>query len=562
MRKSVDIDSAVPVAEHSDAPADSLSKLTVSGASVSQDKVLENRRERAEQTVEPRAQSLLRFAPAMIAVFVVAACATNTADVDLWGHLRSGADLLARGHLALHDPYAYSVNAPLWINHEYLSEAILAWMYSHLGVVGLKLVRLVCASVMIVCLAGAVGETSAALSIQFAVLALTTAIIVPAVEFRPQIFTFAMFSAIVWMLVRDNFGRRAPLWLAIPMMILWCNLHGGFVVGLGALGLYTVAVAGRDLIARRSSSHALRLGAITAASALATVLNPYGFAIWRSVLRTLSRPPMMSDIVEWHSLRWAMVEIWRMPNFSFLFDIELVLMFAAFVVGVAVAPFGDDFPLLAVASAMIASAISMFRNFPLALIGSAAPLARHLSLAIYRRTAAATHPDSAPGASRLTQTIIAAMAVVLAIYLGIFSPAIDFMFTPPAGAVAFIAEHDLRGNVLTSLAWTDYVLYHRAPKNRIFIDTRYEMIYPDRIARDFEDFQHNRERAAAVLASYPHDFVMLAPDSKAVPLMNDSKDWKLVYRDDVARLYARADSPAARIPGVPIVRVSPPRIFP
>ena len=106
----------------------------------------------------------------MVALLIVAACGTNTADVDLWGHLRSGADMIAGGHLPVHDPYAYSVNAPIWINHEYLSEAIFAWMYMHLGVVGLKLVRFVCASVMIVSIAGAVAETSAAIPIQFIVL--------------------------------------------------------------------------------------------------------------------------------------------------------------------------------------------------------------------------------------------------------------------------------------------------------------------------------------------------------------------------------------------------------
>jgi hypothetical protein len=552
LRKSVNIESAAPVLESTEAPAESLRELTV----------LENRGEHAAPAPGPRAPSLFRYSPAVVAVFLVAACGTNSADVDLWGHLRSGADMIARGHLAVRDSYAYSVNAPIWINHEYLSEVIFAWMYMHLGVVGLKLVRFVCASVMIVGIAEAVAETSAAIPIQFVVLALTTSVIVPAIEFRPQIFTYAMLSALLWMLARDNFGRRTPLWLAIPMMILWCNLHGGFVVGLGALGLYTGAVAARDLIERRGLSHTLHLGAITVASALATLFNPYGFAIWGSVLRTMSRPPMMSDIVEWHSLRWAMVEIWRMPNASYLFDLEIVLMFAALVVSVAVVPFGDDFPLLAIAAAMIASAMSMFRNFPLALIASAAPLARHLSIAIYRRAPAAADPDSAPKARWLTQTIIALLAVVLATRLGIFSPAIDFMFTPPAGALAFITEHDLRGNVMTPLIWSDYIIYHRAPKNRVFIDTRFEMIYPDRIAQDFEDFQHNRDRAAAVLASYPHDFVMLAPDAKAVPLMNDSKDWKLVYRDNVALLYARDDSAAARIPGVPIVRDSPPRIFP
>jgi hypothetical protein len=559
LRKSVNTEPAAPVLEYEDAAPESQRELAPLG---SPNSVLENRLQQAGETLEPRVTSILQFAPAMVVLLIVAACGTNTADVDLWGHLRSGADFLASGHLAIHDSYSYSVNAPVWINHEYLSEAIFAWMYSHLGVVGLKIVRFGCASVMIICLAGAIGETSAGLPIQFAVLALTTLVIVPAIEFRPQIFTFAMFSAIIWMLVRDNFGRRAPLWLAIPMLLLWCNLHGGFVIGIGALGLYTAAVAGRDLIARRGPSHALHLAALTAVSALATLVNPYGLAVWHSVLRTMSRPPMMSEIVEWRSLWWAMVEIWRMPNSSFVFDIELVLMFVALVASIAIAPFGDDFPLLAVASATIASAISMFRNFPLALISSAAPLARHLSTAINRRAPASGRQDSAPRASLLTQTIIGLLAVVLAINLGIFSPAIDFMFTPPAGALGFITEHDLRGNVLAPLVWCDYVLYHRAPRNRVFIDTRYEMIYPDRIARDFEDFQHNRERAAAVLASYPHDFVMLAPDAKAVPLMNNRLDWKLVYRDDIALLYARVDSAAAHIPGVPIVRNAPPRVFP
>ena len=258
MRKSANIESAAPILESTEAPAESLRELTV----------LENRGEHAGPALEARAPSLLSYAPALVAVFVVAACGTNTADVDLWGHLRSGADMIARGHLAVRDSYAYSVNAPIWINHEYLSEAILAWMYLHLGVVGLKLVRFLCASVMIVCISEAVAETSAAIPIQFVVLALTTSVIVPAIEFRPQIFTFAMLSALVWMLTRDNFGRRTPLWLAIPMMVLWCNLHGGFVVGLGALGLYTGAVAARDLIKRRGLSHALYLGAITVASRL------------------------------------------------------------------------------------------------------------------------------------------------------------------------------------------------------------------------------------------------------------------------------------------------------
>jgi hypothetical protein len=39
--------------------------------------------------------------------------------------------------------------------------------------------------------------------------------------------------------------------------------------------------------------------------------------------------------------------------------------------------------------------------------------------------------------------------------------------------------------------------------------------------------------------------------------------WRLVYRDPVAALFARADSPAARIAGVPMIRdKAPPSLFP
>ncbi len=33
--------------------------------------------------------------------------------------------------------------------------------------------------------------------------------------------------------------------------------------------------------------------------------------------------------------------------------------------------------------------------------------------------------------------------------------------------------------------------------------------------------------------------------------MDSQPDWRLIYSDDTARLYARANSPAARLDGVP-----------
>jgi hypothetical protein len=39
-------------------------------------------------------------------------------------------------------------------------------------------------------------------------------------------------------------------------------------------------------------------------------------------------------------------------------------------------------------------------------------------------------------------------------------------------------------------------------------------------------------------------------------------DWKLIYREDGALLYARSDSPASKIEGAPIVGKAPQFSFP
>ncbi len=96
-----------------------------------------------EQFPESR-PSLLRYSPALVLVVVAIADIQRWADPDLWGHLAFGRAMLAARHLAFHDPYSYSAPGHLWINHEWLSESMLAAIYNLGGVVGLKLMKFAC----------------------------------------------------------------------------------------------------------------------------------------------------------------------------------------------------------------------------------------------------------------------------------------------------------------------------------------------------------------------------------------------------------------------------------
>jgi hypothetical protein len=44
--------------------------------------------------------------------------------------------------------------------------------------------------------------------------------------------------------------------------------------------------------------------------------------------------------------------------------------------------------------------------------------------------------------------------------------------------------------------------------------------------------------------------------------MERRRDWKLIYRDDQALIYARASAPAANLPGLPATANSVPGGFP
>jgi hypothetical protein len=117
-----------------------------------------------------------------------------------------------------------------------------------------------------------------------------------------------------------------------------------------------------------------------------------------------------------------------------------------------------------------------------------------------------------------------------------------------------MAARGLGGNLLGEYGWGGYLIWHAPAGSRVFIDSRFEMVYPLRVQRDYLDFLRGGADAARVLAAYPTDYVLMPPDSAAARFMAAQAGWRLLYRDPVAALFARADSPAAHRAGAPTLR--------
>ncbi|MFN2121146.1 MAG: hypothetical protein ACK2T0_12180, partial [Anaerolineales bacterium] len=105
---------------------------------------------------------------------------------------------------------------------------------------------------------------------------------------RPHVFTFLFLALWLAGLERLRSGRRMPLWLFPALMLVWVNIHGGFIFGFLAWGAY---MAGWLLAAKRHSpgagdgGHLLRVGA---SAAVASVITPDLWHSWQAVLQNRS----------------------------------------------------------------------------------------------------------------------------------------------------------------------------------------------------------------------------------------------------------------------------------
>ncbi len=497
----------------------------------------------------PKPPAFRLWPPSLFTIFaIVLASADNFADPDLWLHVITGLIILDTWHVPRHARYfTYSAGPVPWRNHDWLSEVTLAIAYGSLGIIGLKLVKLVCVAVTISALGFGLSKTVASRSAQRVILTLTAAGLAPQMQYRPQLFTFAILSVILAMLAIEVYERPVTLWPLVPLFGLWANFHGAWLVGLGTLGLAAAVLGAQEMLAGHRPTRALKIAGVTMLCALATVLNPVGINIWSYVLHSAGDPLIRKIMPDWIPLLTMLRWDWTHARLESLQVLIPLALFVGFGLSLALAPVVSDAPLAAVAAAFVGGAFYMLRNASLGVIAIASPMAHHFGIAASRASGEPANDrsalDTSPGRIMLGTAI-----VVLAAAGGLLSPRLRTLNPVPADAVAFMKQRGLHGNILNHFDWGAYIIWHLMPQSKIFIDGRAEEIYSDALMRQYALFFYDLPGGNAILSEYPHDFILVSPDTGAYRTASADKNWTVIYRDDVAVLFARSSSSIAAEP--------------
>jgi hypothetical protein len=506
--------------------------------------------------------SLLQYSPALVLLIVAITDSQRYADPDLWGHVRFGQEVLRAGRLITRDPYSYSAPGHLWLNHEWLAEIFMAWLYNQFGTIGLKLMKLGCSAGVVLFLVEGMTEAGSAPIIQFVVLTCAAVTLALQVQFRPQLFTFVLLSALLASFARFNYRGHARLWLAIPMLALWANLHGGFIMGLASLGIFGVTVMIQDVLAGHSAVRGIKILAITAAATIATLATPYGIGAWQVVLHALTNPYTRTVIIDWQTLTSALLGRVSDYHATYFYILIGLGLFSALFITYGLTP-GGDLPLLAIAAVIIAAAFASIRNLPLAVIATVIPLSRHLDLTVQAWRKRQGLPTSLPRApwNRIHQWVVAGAALVLMMGNGLLSNTLVGLGPYPVGAIAFMQEHHLRGNIVANFGWGQYVIWHLSPPSKLYIDGRYDTVYPQDVIDQYLAFHFGLPGANKFLSQDSHDFVLMGPDSKALRFATVATGWKELYRDGSCVLLGRSGPEINKIDAVTISPADTPKSY-
>ncbi len=435
-------------------------------------------------------------------------------DPDFWWHLTTGNWILAQHAIPRHDLFTFTVSNHRWITHEWLSEVLLAVLFAigRLPLVSLALGAITAAGFLFVYLA---IDRRVGFVIRGLTLVLGVAAANPIWGPRIQMITFAL-SALTYLWVKRFCEGRSRALYALPVVVLlWVNLHGGFIFAYGIVGVALAVEAAKYALHRRDAMPLSRLRAmayVLLASIAIAVVNPNGWDMYLYAFATAGSAAQQKLIVEWFSPNFQMSQMWA-------FEAMIFLIIGA----LALARRVQAWPFLLMLVGLGLTLHSV-RNLSLFMLLAVPPLADYAQQAVERLPWRPKRRAARANALTFALNSLLLLALVLVVFVA-SAPSLlqridgklvarDF----PIKAADFLVQHPAPGHMLNVYGWGGYLIYRlsgRSPAQPVFIfgDAALD---GDQLLKDYSDLQSLAPDQAALLDRYQINWVIFHSDDPII----------------------------------------------
>ena len=461
----------------------------------------------------------------ILAVFLGVYCAQPIGDPDFWWHLKSGEVMLNQGGLLHNDPFNYTSNSVISIRESvilkgyWLWQVVAALFYHAGGVYGIFALKAVTLLLLIGGVLREMHRQAVSLPTKQALIGLGAVIIIGGYQGflleRPQMFSFILMTVQLGMFAKIRLEQR-PSWMLLPLMSLWSNIHGGFVVGDILLALFAV---GAVIQYRHEPARLILLLCWAGAGIVASLANPAG---WNAIVEVVNfaQQNMMNKIDEYKS-SWVQFKDAKLIGLLWLVALLHLfgLLFARKIF----------WPEIIISLFLIAFGVVYLRNVPFVVLSMMPMVGWYL--------------DRAGERFGFTQMRRAQSGVLIVLStLLVWQTAMGWHIKKngwpirnivPVNMAAFIQTSGLSGHLFNDYGAGGYLNWALFPLWQTFIDGRG---LDNRVFHDYGEIIEGTDNDAILFNKYNIDVIALnimLPSGRVTPLLElfNNPDWAPVYLD-------------------------------
>jgi hypothetical protein len=475
-----------------------------------------------------------RFQSAGIHIFLISfSCVyyLSNADLllghyDLGWHLAAGDLIRDRGAVPFQDTWSFTLADKQWYNLSWLWDVIASVLFQYTGFGGLVLSVVACGAVIVgylasLCLSRGASAIAVCISVFLACLLYPSFVTPPNIYLAASPNTATMLFSVVFY---GECLRRTRWFLLPPIMALWANLHGGFVMGFFIVGIF-----GGIALLRRDWAN-FKIYAFAGAGCLVAIfINPLGWHIYDGVTATLGHF-VQANITEWQSYYDNMTLPGSIPGILYILLFVALELFSR-----GSRPIALESRLLSWLFLLLG--LYQFRYLSFFFLFSAVPLALHIDRLLPMRLL--NNPEIRK--SLLAAGVIGACALPL-----------TFMKVEPAlGLPEMISEQDARylrthfshARLLNHWNVGGLLIFRTQGTVPVFVDGRAATAYPDDLLRDYfklVDWEIDEAAWDTVLEKYRIDAVLWVKAHQQLRrFLVEKRGWKEEYAGKYESIYVR-----------------------
>lgn len=479
----------------------------------------------------------------LLVIFIVSVLPLR--DFDIWFHVKSG-EIIARYGIIHHDVFSWSAHGREWFPYEWLYQWSMYWITHWFGMASMSYVTAAAVTIQI-------GLVYALVRRMFRVGQIAGMVVsffffASVFEFysaRPHVIAYTLLIATLYLILDYVIYDRNRLWLSLPFVLIWANLHGSMFLAPFFFGAYALLAYGtyRATHTPRAHRHAVTLGIYAVVTAGITLLPPVGITQYRLLWYFFQNETFLSHFIdEWTPL--------TANGFAFFYyTAETILIAGTYLALTIKKKAWMDMQHVAPLSIFLVLSYTASRNVFLGYIALVCLLAW-----IIRALT--------PASRTVKRTVLISLLVIPFIIFHVWLVGQKHMGQQtyfPAGAVTFLKDHQLYGHMFNEYSYGGYLLYSLYPRYQVFFDGRTDVYLccemrdtldmavkkylPDNEYKQFLDsFWNKYDISYVILRTQKHSVIR-----KITNILTDDPQWSLVYWDDVSQIFVRHDRKNAAI---------------